>query len=481
MGRKVGLCILGVPLPTRMTDQENCFMQINQGFQVVNGSLFYDGKAVGDTETRSGFRYFEFENEPLGNGANGLTYRAHHTVLGVAQVIKLYFPGENGEVEKARLEAKKNADPRVRDVAAQVHDAGVYMYPREISYSIMESVSDIQTLSEWLKNRDTEWNFFKAVIDESELSEAKNAAAKARAARFALADALNVAAGFIGAVVRLSSAGVTHGDLNPQNILVSLANNDPGWAECSIHFPLGKKKSILRDDEFELARSLRCRFGYGNENLLNPGILKPTNVKLIDLGTSQEAGTSPSVGRARERFFLIDNLRKILRPFFDGSKTFDDYFLFSLPERSDLEMVANDVLEDDDTGAETLAHDLFRLLSLLNLLVGHAHNNRTRKDDEPNAETGLHVSDVQLVNILLSADVRELRDPIFALDVLPIFSEFGEEINNELIDWAAVWSHWTALHPMFSNHQLLKPSVFQPGWLLVSRSKQQQRSLRPSI
>src|SRR5699024_2674972 len=125
-------------------------------FEVDRYRVLYAGTALGESRCRPGFQQYASEDSPLGAGASGVTYRVQDRVLGANQVVKLYFPGSDVGLHKARLEAVKNSDPRVRDVVAQVHDAGIYRYPTRIAFSVLESVSDIQTLGEWLDQRDAE-------------------------------------------------------------------------------------------------------------------------------------------------------------------------------------------------------------------------------------------------------------------------------------------------------------------------------------
>src|SRR5699024_7025549 len=208
---------------------------------------------------RPGFQQYAFEDSPLGEGANGVTYRVQHRVLGVNQVVKLYFPGSDVGLHKARLEAVKNSDPRVRDVVAQVHDAGIYRYPTRIAFSVMESVSDIQTLGEWLDQRDAEWIFYRAHVNNTEYSLREKNVQKSVIQRIVIAEALNVAAGYIGAVVKLHAAGVTHGDLNPGNILIHGEGREGAWKESGIQHLLPNRVN-LADEKLEKLHGLDNRY-----------------------------------------------------------------------------------------------------------------------------------------------------------------------------------------------------------------------------
>ena len=63
--------------------------------KVRNGILYYGDKPVGESEGKNGFLQYYFDEEPLGNGANGVTFSVTHKILGVKQVVKIYFPKED--------------------------------------------------------------------------------------------------------------------------------------------------------------------------------------------------------------------------------------------------------------------------------------------------------------------------------------------------------------------------------------------------
>jgi serine/threonine protein kinase len=193
----------------------------SDGFSVEGGKLLYKDEPVGESASRPGFQQFAFEDTALGEGGNGVTFRVQHRTLKVDQVVKVYSPKNEAVAEKALREAQKNADPKVRDIIAQVHDAGTYPYPENISYSVMESVSGIQTLKEWLDRRDEDWESAQTSVDADYGTDKEGAQqAKKQRRQFVMAEALNVAAGFVGAGARMHAADVIHGDLNPGNILI---------------------------------------------------------------------------------------------------------------------------------------------------------------------------------------------------------------------------------------------------------------------
>ncbi len=122
---------------------------------VKDGLLYCDGKLVGESKEKGGFLQYYFDKEPLGNGANGITFSVTHKILNVKQVVKIYFPKEDEKdvSHKAREEAIKNANTKLAGVAAVIFDAGEYEYPCKLWYSIMESVSSYCTIKQWREKR----------------------------------------------------------------------------------------------------------------------------------------------------------------------------------------------------------------------------------------------------------------------------------------------------------------------------------------
>lgn len=109
--------------------------------KVINGKLYFDGECVGEAKDIAGFTQYYFEEEPLGYGANGVTFCVTHKILNVKQVIKIYFPKENEKYvsHKAQEEARKNANTALAGVIAVVYDAGEYTYPCKLWYSMYKA------------------------------------------------------------------------------------------------------------------------------------------------------------------------------------------------------------------------------------------------------------------------------------------------------------------------------------------------------
>ena len=100
-------------------DSKKAVQEISDGVQetpvVKEGILYCDGKPVGESQNKNGFSQYYFDEEPLGSGANGVTFSVTHKILGVRQVVKIYFPKEDetSVSRKAKEEAKKNANTRL--------------------------------------------------------------------------------------------------------------------------------------------------------------------------------------------------------------------------------------------------------------------------------------------------------------------------------------------------------------------------------
>lgn len=393
------------------------------GFSVENEQLLFQGEPVGDSASLRGFQRFSFEETPLGIGANGVTFRVRHRTLQVDQVVKLYFPGDADVAGKASLEARKNADPSIRDVIAQVHDAGAYLYPVNISYSVMESLSGIQTLKEWLTKRDAQWILAQKSIKSDFGSDKEGAQRwKNQRSRFVMAEALNVAAGFIGAVARMHAARVVHGDLNPGNILILKgATSENRWSPSSEP---------------------------------QPGNLNPLPVKIIDLGSSKAAGTHAEIGIARENWFILDNLRRILKPLFEYGGSLMK--LIALEEFKLIGKVSTFVIPGSQAMPKPrdLTSDVYRLLCVMNILLGHLNSSRDGRTDEPLERVAIDHTDIAILNELVIGRRAELRDDVFGLDVLAVLKVLSRPSGESHVRWQDVIVHWGSMHPGFLRYEI---------------------------
>lgn len=289
----------------------------------------------------------------------------------------------------------------------------------------MESVSRIQTLKEWICERDKLWKLAQESM-EADLGADRRSFQlwKNRQRRHVVADALNVAAGFVGAVVRLHSAEVTHGDLNPGNIL------------------------ILQE------ATLENRYLGSGGSQAQPGTLKPFFVKVIDLGSSQVVGTGVDIGIARENWFVMDNLRKILKPLFDGKGSVQDWTML---EKYTFEGLVTFVISGTQKppNPAALSGDLFRLLCVLNVLHGHLHNSRDQGTDVPSQRFKFDHTDLVILNELMGGQLTGHQDSeIFDLDVLAVLRVLHEPTANSLIRWQTLMEHYGRLHSGFRKYEI---------------------------
>lgn len=312
---------------------------------VKEGKLYYGSDLVGKSASVPGFSQYIFDNEPLGSGANGITYGVTHKLLGVRQVVKIYFPREN-ETDlslKAKEESIKNSNTSLAGIVAITFDAGEYIYPCRLWYSVMESVNSYATIKEWRKKRNIYFTSNKSKFDiEDPLCLSS------------MHTSLNLAAGLLQSVIGLYENDVIHGDLNPGNIL---------W--------------ILEKENLDKALEKYSLYSY---SIL--GELKPYIIKLIDMGASK-ANDFKKAGIYRDSFKLFEHMKSLLSPLFIASKIkFVEWFNFELFEEKSLckygvDKICGVKAEDGRIlyiNPYELAGDCFRLVCVLTIALGLISN-----------------------------------------------------------------------------------------------------------
>lgn len=318
--------------------------------KVIDGKLYCDGECVGKTKDIAGFAQYYFEEEPLGSGANGVTFSVTHKILNVKQVIKIYFPKENEKYvsNKAQEEARKNANTTLAGVIAVIFDAGEYTYPCKLWYSIMESVSSYCTIKQWRAKRN---NYFQSNSKKFDVNNINCLSS--------IHTSLNLSAGILKAVITLYENNIIHGDLNPGNIL---------W--------IFNRDSI--DEELRRLSSYHYRV---------LGELEPFDIKLIDMGSSKVNPVENS-GRIRDSWKLYEHIKSLLSPLFVQSKMkFEDWFNFELIEVDDSnESGVEKIVSIKQNGKvyainpHELAGDFFRLICVLTIAFGKITNVKKEKE-----------------------------------------------------------------------------------------------------
>lgn len=284
--------------------------RVSEDYAIRDGKLLYRGK-----EILLGGRY-PFDNlcfkSFLGKGRNGITFATIHKFLNATQVVKL----SNTTVKKNLLEAQKNAVDSVSETIAKVSDAAILEYPSDVTYSIMPFVENSVSLSQWVKSRDLLLELF--IHNESAYNIEDKSGANAICQL-----SLNVCSAIIANYAKLVSNNIIHGDLNPGNILI----ND-GFINSQLFDFLKILEEINNGEECSdevtgfICKGIEDTIAKINDKIaqISLGSIQSNEIKikLIDLGTSQILGTNILYGEKRDNYFLVDSIRKLLKPFFPG-------------------------------------------------------------------------------------------------------------------------------------------------------------------
>ena len=373
---------------------------------VRDGKLYFGNELVGESKNKPGFAQYAFDNEPLGSGANGITYGVTHKLLGVRQVVKIYFPKENETdiLMKAKEESIKNANTTLTGIIAVTFDAGEYNFPCRIWYSVMESVTSYATIKEWRQKRNL---FFKSNEDRFDIAKAQ--------CRSSIHTSLNLAAGILRAVIGLYENGVIHGDLNPGNIL---------W---------------ILEDNLDMVLKTDSSYTY---SIL--GELNPYTVKLIDMGASK-ANDLEEAGILRDSYKLYEHMKSLLSPLFNKSKIrFDDWLNFEIFDEKELIPYGVEKIcgVKNKNGKilyikpQWLAGDFFRLICVLTIALGFISNSAERDKKS----IVLDIRDKKDFYLLMYGE--NIVDFIVALsyESMITLGKIGKmDSKGVLIDWEKVW------------------------------------------
>lgn len=221
-----------------------------------NNKISISLNQVKNSKEFSHYKKFEI----LGIGSNATVFKAKHKVTEQSVVIKVYKifrDNEESYKDKHLKEIKKNAKINLTKYNHSVFDSGtVRVGCLTYLYCIMNYL-DGKTLEEWLEER-------KSLERKIEI---------------------NAALGFLYCCYNLvdnDSGEITHGDINPNNVMFLNQNSNHG------------ENDIL---------NYSSRYG---------DYLVPTKVELIDYGTSERKGTTHACGIKRDFNFIVENTCKIL-------------------------------------------------------------------------------------------------------------------------------------------------------------------------
>lgn len=394
-------------------------------FKVKRGRLYYDNKPIGTCKCHPGFERLYFETEPLSEeGANGVIFRASHRILDIQQAVKVWRPEKASDFRKAENEAKKNANRDLGNSVAHINDAGIYEYPSEIFFAVMEIVNDAKTLKEWIKLRNRS---LQELENDAKTDKMRLQTLKLRSC----AQALNVTSGLLLCVGALYKNDMVHGDLHPGNLLIP---------------------------DTEVTRTNLLRF----TNIGTPGSLTPVDIRIIDIGTSKAVGTNRQIGERRDVDKLIQNTRSILSPLLTHFKT-------SLTELLTLENVKKKeqclpTWKHNNTpiSPATLAGDLLRLTIVLNIIFGFATNIPDKK-----GYLTLEDQEVNAINESISSKINNMEISFKfggSQNKLDYYSTVSAGLS---INWPKVWEIIARKYPAITSYHIKEEAAgvykFEPA------------------
>jgi len=407
------------------------------GISAKSGQLYVQKDGSEPVLLEPVLTHLTFESEPLGRGANGVTFRALDKVLNAFYVVKLYFP-RKGVEQRVLLEARKNANSAIREVAAQVFSLGHFSSPNRISYVVMESVSASHTLGSWISERDKDWKQAQIATKNqgSEFADYNNRAPGwvGDREREVLAESLDLAAGFLHIAITMHKNGVIHGDLNPGNVLIQDHSTSRGV------------KSLRRAPSAEKERELvKNPYLHPQGSRKVPGTINSLPIRIIDFGSSELDGTEPRIGRLRETWFLVDNVDKIMKPWFPKSMTLSESWTL-LHWRRDATGAGTFAIDDGDIDPRIVAGDLLRLVCVANLLLGHANSMRDHRTDAPTDTMAFSYQDLVDLKELIYGDLQQFESSLVDGETLRALRTLGFR-SDSLIHWPKVFQYFARLHP----------------------------------
>lgn len=405
-------------------------------FKVKRGRLYYDNKPIGTCKCHPGFERLYFEKDPLSEeGANGVIFRASHRILDIQQAVKVWRPEKASDFKRAKNEAKKNANRDLGNSVAHINDAGIYEYPSEIFFAVMEIVNNASTLKEWRKSR----NKSLQALDKREKHEAGYADSRKL---HSYAQALNVAAGTLLCMGTLHKNNMTHGDLHEGNLLI--VNNDDTRTDL-LQFP----------------------------HVGNPGTLRPADIRIIDIGTSKATGTARRIGERRDVDKLIENTRAILSPLLTHFNTSLSKWLRLTKIKGTSETPPEWRYNNTQIPSKVIAGDLLRLVVFLNLILGFV-----TKGEHEAGSLHLDKEDLSEFNQSMLSDIPVSHINLDVCDHHNALFYYSKVSFGDTIDWPKVWKCISLKYREFSPYTL-SPDP-QSDYLLSFRSENSSTSANAS-
>ena len=280
-----------------------------------SGVLLYDERPFQLDNGLYPFHNLEFVAQ-LSYGANGITYRVLHKVLGIEQLVKLYFFTDHISKEKALTESIKNSTLNLADSIARVHDLGILSEPVEVVYSIMEFVGNSMTLKDYLDNRTSFWNILSELSPGEELLQYNSIFGPL------FQESINIAIYFLRGISYLIKSNIRHGDLHLDNILICNSLFSSNLLE-----DIEEYKSVMTSDSKSVDTEIefiKDKLKHYNLNYLrtaiNVGIVgeDSLSVKLIDLGASHVKPSTIEKTNQRDTWFIYNTISELLQPFFEA-------------------------------------------------------------------------------------------------------------------------------------------------------------------
>lgn len=379
-------------------------------FSIESGELLYDGKKIEENNSYPFIKYC-FKEE-LGRGANGIAYKVFHELLEVEQVIKV---SKFSESEKNMLEAKKNANPRVIDAIAVVSDVGKLTYPNGHMYSVMSNVDNSVTLKEWLEYRDK--------ILESEES-----------LWILLQKSIDMCFILLHNYMKLYRENIVHGDLNLNNILVT-----------DVLFVNSARKYLKDDTEKKINSFINTL------SEISPGKVQTrnTNVKYIDLGTSHAKGTDRNVGKHRDCYFLIDCIRRLLKPIVTSGEKINNFLKILITDEGSRKEVR--LNECEELAPIVIIEMLTRIVLFMNIVNGNLYNDTSVDFSKGDAKYISELSSIMFGEI----DSRNLETDTLDFKCIELLEDITKlrkgMYTGGFIEWEKLWN---MLSKRFKNKKI---------------------------